>query len=52
MIWDNWSDFLAMGGYARYVWGAFAATVLALAIEQWLLRALKRAAERRVEQDS
>ena len=23
MIWENWSDFFAMGGYALYVWGSF-----------------------------
>jgi heme exporter protein D len=22
MIWDSWSDFFAMGGYALYVWGS------------------------------
>ncbi|MFZ6872665.1 heme exporter protein CcmD [Undibacterium sp. Di27W] len=34
MIWQSWSDFIAMGGYAWYVWGAvlvfFAALVLEL----------------------
>ncbi|MYM29119.1 heme exporter protein D [Duganella sacchari] len=47
MIWDSWNDFLAMGGYARYVWGAFAVTALALLIEQLALRARRRAAEQR-----
>jgi heme exporter protein D len=23
MIWQSWSDFFAMGGYALYVWGSF-----------------------------
>ncbi len=23
MIWDGWLDFLAMGGYALYVWGSY-----------------------------
>lgn len=23
MIWETWSDFFAMGGYALYVWGSF-----------------------------
>ena len=23
MIWNSWSDFFAMGGYALYVWGSF-----------------------------
>ncbi|WP_395005714.1 heme exporter protein CcmD [Undibacterium sp.] len=22
MIWENWSDFFAMGGYGLYVWGS------------------------------
>ncbi|MBA4108602.1 MAG: heme exporter protein CcmD [Leptothrix sp. (in: Bacteria)] len=22
MIWNNWSDFFAMGGYGLYVWGS------------------------------
>lgn len=22
MIWDSWSDFFAMGGYALYIWGS------------------------------
>ena len=47
MIWDGWSDLLAMGGYARYVWGSFGVVALALAIEQLALRARGRAAERR-----
>lgn len=25
MIWDSWSDFFAMGGYALYVWGSLVA---------------------------
>ena len=23
MIWENWTDFFAMGGYGLYVWGSF-----------------------------
>lgn len=22
MIWNNWSEFVAMGGYGLYVWGS------------------------------
>lgn len=25
MIWESWSDFFAMGGYALYVWGSMVA---------------------------
>ena len=47
MIWDGWRDLLAMGGYARHVWGSFGGVALALAIEQLALRARSRAVERR-----
>ncbi len=33
MNWASWSDFLAMGGYAFFVWGAYGVTAIALAIE-------------------
>jgi heme exporter protein D len=46
MIWSSWSDFLAMGGYGRYVWGSFAAVLLALAGEQVALALRWRAARR------
>jgi heme exporter protein D len=37
------SDFLAMGGYGFYVWGAYGVTFLLLGIEIFLL--LKRSRE-------
>ena len=37
MIWDSWSDFLAMGGYAHYVWGSFGMVLAALGAEQLIL---------------
>ena len=39
MNWSSWSDFFAMGGYGFYVWGSYAVTVLAMAIEIASLRA-------------
>jgi heme exporter protein D len=30
MIWDSWSDFFAMGGYGRYVWGTFIVFVICM----------------------
>jgi len=30
MNWHSWSDFLAMGGYALYVWGSYALTLAVL----------------------
>jgi heme exporter protein D len=44
MIWQTWSDFIAMGGYAAYVWGAVGTTAAALALEVAALRARRRAA--------
>ena len=29
MNWHSWSEFLAMGGYALYVWGSYAVTLVA-----------------------
>lgn len=28
MSWHSWSEFLAMGGYALYVWGSYAVTLV------------------------
>jgi heme exporter protein D len=44
MIWRTWSDFIAMGGYAAYVWGAVGTTAAALALEVRALHARRRAA--------
>lgn len=33
MIWTSFSDFFAMGGYALYVWGSVATTVIVMAVE-------------------
>ena len=37
MIWDSWSDFFAMGGYALYVWGSFGVVFGCMACEVLLL---------------
>jgi heme exporter protein D len=37
MHWNSFSDFLAMGGYATYVWGSFGVTFLLMALEPILL---------------
>ncbi len=39
------SEFLTMGGYGFYVWGAYGVTVLVIMIELVALRARRRAAE-------
>jgi len=33
MNWHSWSEFLAMGGYALYVWGSYAVTLVVLVAE-------------------
>ena len=38
MPWSSVSEFLAMGGYAGYVWGSVGACALAMTLEPWLLR--------------
>jgi heme exporter protein D len=43
------SDFLAMGGYGFYVWGAYGVTALAIAIELIGVRARLRAAKRQAK---
>lgn len=44
MTWGSWSDFLAMGGYAFYVWGSYAVTAALMAAEIVAVRRRKRAA--------
>ena len=41
MNWGSWSEFLAMGGFALYVWGSYAVT-LGLIIAEIVLLALRR----------
>lgn len=53
MNWGGWSNFWAMGGYAGFVWGSYGVTLLALALEAYLLgrrRARALAAVRRTRQ--
>ena len=38
MQWHSVGEFLAMGGYALYVWGSVGACALALIVEPWALR--------------
>lgn len=46
MIWHNWDDFIAMGGYGLYVWGSVLVTGGVLALELVLLSRRKRGALR------
>lgn len=38
MIWNTWSDFFRMGGYALYVWGSFGVTAILVVGEIVLLQ--------------
>jgi heme exporter protein D len=46
MNWSGWQQFFAMGGYALYVWGAFAMTALVIAFELIGLGVRRRAIAR------
>ena len=39
MNWGSLGNFLAMGGYAWYVWGAYGVTAVLIAAEVFALRA-------------
>jgi heme exporter protein D len=43
MIWNSWSEFFAMGGYALYVWGSVVVTFACIAIEIIGVKLRKRA---------
>lgn len=43
MNWGSWDNFLAMGGYAFYVWGSYLVTLAMIIAEVVLLRARRRA---------
>jgi heme exporter protein D len=46
MIWKSLDDFIAMGGYGFYVWGAYLVTAAIIIAEILMLRARRRAVER------
>lgn len=48
MQWNSVSEFFAMGGYGFYVWGSYAVTFLALAVEAGVLIRRGRTLRRRV----
>lgn len=52
MHWNSIDEFFAMGGYALYVWGSFALTFVAMAIELWLVNQRRKNAAKMVEQDT
>lgn len=48
MSWHSVGEFFAMGGYAFYVWGAYAFTAACLVAELWLLVQRRRTLLRRL----
>jgi len=44
MNWNSVNEFLAMGGYALYVWGSYGMTALLVVIEIIALRARRQSA--------
>ncbi|MFZ6778604.1 heme exporter protein CcmD [Undibacterium sp. Ji83W] len=54
MIWQNWSVFIAMGGYALYVWGAVLVFFAALTLELFSVNQAKKSLlrELKLEQQS
>ena len=42
MNWGSLADFLAMGGYALYVWGSYAVTAGLIAVEVIMLIVRRR----------
>jgi len=41
-------EFLAMGGYAKYVWGAFGASAVGLSLTLWLTKRQFKATRQRI----
>jgi len=50
MNWGSLGNFFEMGGYARYVWGAYLVTLALIAAEIVLLRARRRRSVRDARQ--
>ena len=36
MIWNSFGDFVHMGGYGLYVWGAYGMTLVVMAADAWV----------------
>lgn len=49
MHWQSFQEFLAMGGYATYVWGSFGVTALCLIIEPLLLQSRRQTSLARLQ---
>jgi heme exporter protein D len=51
MNWQSFSDFVAMGGYGRHVWGSIGVVLAALAAEWLSLARRDHAARQRARQE-
>ena len=51
-MWNNPSEFFAMGGYALYVWSSFGMCALVLLLEPVVIRARHRQVVRRLKQEN
>ena len=49
MQWNSAADFFAMGGYAEYVWGAYAVCAVLVAAETVILLRRERASASRAQ---
>lgn len=45
--WHSLSDFVAMGGYGLYIWGAYGLTLVCMLAEPWMAWRRKQQAWRR-----
>ncbi len=52
MQWHSMSEFLAMGGYAFYVWGSFGVTFGCMVIELLLLNSRRQRITQAVKQEA
>ncbi len=52
MQWHSMSEFLAMGGYAFYVWGSFGVTFGCMLIEMLLLNSRRQRITQAVKQEA
>ena len=52
MQWHSFSEFLAMGGYAFYVWGSFGVTFGCMAIELLMLNNRRQRIMQAVKQEA
>jgi len=52
MYWSDWIEFLAMGGYASYVWGAYSVVFAWVLLEPLYLHRAHRRALQSIAEDA